>query len=441
MQPTAPALALPWGAPFLGVLLSIALLPMLAPRFWHRRMAAIMAGWVAALLVPWAAASGAPAAGRLAWHAILGEYLPFVTILLALYAAGGGVLVRGGPAGTPRGNTLMLAAGMVLGIVMGQAGAAMVTINPLLHANAHRRRKVHLVLFLIVLVANASGALTPLGNPPLYIGFLQGVPFLWPARHLIGPLAVLAALLLGAFYLIDRRLAATEPAPPRPARLRVRGWPNVVLILLTGAVVLAQNAVAIGDVTVLGEAVPAMRLAAVGGFLAVTAASIAVTPNSVRRGNDFTWAPMAEVALLFLAIFITIEPVLRMLEAGLSGPLAPVLRLTLDASGAPRPVAFFWLAGILSALLDNAPTYLVFFKIAHIDPAAMSLAQEAALAALSAGAVFFGGLTYIGNAPNMMVRGVAAHRGVRMPGFLGFLGLAATVLLPAFAVLTVLFFR
>jgi Na+/H+ antiporter NhaD/arsenite permease-like protein len=440
MQPTAP-LALPWAGPFLGVLASIAVLPMLASRLWHRRMAWVMGLWTAALLLPWAETFGAADAARLAWHAILVEYLPFVTLLLALYAAGGGVLVRGGPAGTPGGNTLMLGVGMALGVVMGQAGAAMVLVNPLLHANAHRRRKVHLPLFLIVLIANASGALTPLGNPPLYLGFLEGVPFFWPARHLVAPLAVLTGLLLLAFYLIDRRLAAAEPPTPAPARLHVRGWANAALILLTGAVVLAQNAVAAGDIAIMGETVPLMRLIAILAFLAITLASAATTPKAVRQGNDFTWAPMREVALLFLAIFVTIQPVLHMLEAGLSGPLGPVLRLTLTPDGAPRPAAFFWLAGILSAFLDNAPTYLVFFKIAQIDPAAMSAAQESALAALSAGAVFFGGLTYIGNAPNMMVRGVAAHRGVRMPSFLGFLCLSAALLLPAFAILTALFFH
>ncbi len=433
--------SLPWAAPFLGVLLSIALLPMLAPRLWHRRMASIAGLWVAALLVPWGATAGAAAAGRLAWNAVVVEYLPFVTILLALYAAGGGVLVRGGPAGTPRGNTLMLAAGMGLGVVMGQAGAAMVMVNPLLHANAHRRRKVHLPLFLIVLVANASGALTPLGNPPLYIGFLQGVPFLWPARHLLLPLLVLTALLLAAFYVLDRTLAAAEPPPPAPGRLHVRGWGNLLLILLTGGVVLAQNAVDAGAVELGGESIPLMRLIAVGAFVAVAVVSAAATPRAIRQGNDFTWGPMREIALLFLAIFVTIDPVLQMLEGGLSGPLAPILRLTLGPDGAPRPIVFFWLAGILSAFLDNAPTYLVFFNVAGINPAAMTAAQASALAALSAGAVFFGGLTYIGNAPNMMVRGVAAHRGVRMPGFLGFLAMAAALLLPVFAVLTALFFR
>ncbi len=432
---------LPWALPFLGVLAAIALLPMLAPRFWHRRMAWIAGFWIASLLAPEAALIGPGAAAAATWHALLLEYLPFITLLLGLYAAGGGVLVRGGFAGTPGGNTAMLAIGMVLGVIMGQAGAAMVVINPLLRANAHRRRKVHLTLFLIVLVANASGALTPLGNPPLYIGFLQGVPFFWTTRHLLAPLLVLSALLLAAFYVLDRQLAAHEPQGAAPERLRIRGWANVALIVVTGAAVLAQNAVAAGEVDLLGQRVAIMRLAAIGVFVAVALASAMITPKAVRHGNDFTWQPMQEIALLFLAIFITIEPVLRMLEAGLQGPLAPVLRLTLDAAGAPRPVAFFWLAGLLSAFLDNAPTYLVFFNLAGIDPSAMSERTVTVLAALSAGAVFFGGLTYIGNAPNMMVRGVAAHRGVRMPGFFGFMAMATGLLLPVFVVLTVLFFR
>ena len=455
MQPTAlaasvaispglsPDLApgLPWAAPFLGILTSIAIVPMLAPRFWHRRMAWVAAFWIAALLVPEWVMTGAGAAAADAWRSVLLEYLPFVTLLLALYAAGGGILVRGGATGTPAGNTAMLSAGVALGVVMGQAGAAMVVINPLLHANAHRRRKVHLPLFLIVLVANASGALTPLGNPPLYIGFLQGVPFFWPTNHLAAPWITLNLLLLAIFYFLDRRLAAEErPAPP-PVPLRVRGWFNAALILIAGAAVLAQDAVSAGEIDAFGQPVAVMRLAAVGVFLAVTVTSALITPKAVRQGNDFTWGPMIEVALLFLAIFITIEPVLQMLEAGLAGPFAPMLRATETPGGAPRPAAFFWLAGILSAFLDNAPTYLVFFKLAGINPAAISGAQEAALRALSAGAVFFGGLTYIGNAPNMMVRGVASHRGVRMPGFFGYSFLAALLMLPVFVLLTALFFR
>jgi len=445
MQPTEAASlgAIPgliWAAPFFGILLSIALLPVLAPRFWHRRMRWVSLFWIAALLVPLAITQGLSQAAELAWHSILTEYLPFITLLLALYAAGGGVLIRGGPAGTPSGNTLMLGAGMCLGIVMGQAGAAMVMINPLLHANAHRHRKVHLALFLIVLIANASGALTPLGNPPLYIGFLEGVPFFWTTRHLWAPLLILSAILLTAFYLLDSWLARTDPPRPKPERLRVRGWGNAVLILLTGATVLAEGMVPNHDISLIGQPISLIRLVAIGVFLAVTGLSAATTPLAIRQANDFTWAPMTEVAELFLAIFITIAPMLTMLHAGLDGPFAPVLRLTLDPAGHPRPVAYFWLAGILSAFLDNAPTYLVFFNLAGIHAPAITADQTRALAALSAGAVFFGGLTYIGNAPNMMVRGVAAHRGVRMPAFFTFMAMAACLMLPVFALLTVLFF-
>ena len=218
MQPTeALPPSLVWAAPFLGVLLSIAILPAIAPRFWHRHMASVSLFWIAVLLLPWAMVHGVDQAASLAWHAILIEYLPFATLLTALYVAGGGVLIRGGPAGTPAGNTMMLACGVALGVVMGQAGAAMVLINPLLHANAHRTRKVHLPLFLILLVANASGALTPLGNPPLYLGFLEGVPFFWTTRHLWQPLLTLSACMLVAFYLLDRVLARADPPSPQRA--------------------------------------------------------------------------------------------------------------------------------------------------------------------------------------------------------------------------------
>lgn len=438
MQPSPPALE--WGIPFLGMLASIALFPILAPRFWHRQMGSVAFAWSAVLLVQEAVIIGVRAAAAAAWHAVLVEYLPFVTLLLALYTAGGGVLLRGGTGGTPAGNVAMLVLGMVMGVVMGTTAATMVLIHPLLRANAHRRRKVHLVLFLIVLVANASGALTPLGNPPLYIGLLHGVPFFWPARHLILPLLVLAGLLLAAFYLIDRKLAAGEPPPPRPVPFRIRGWWNVGLIALVVLIVMLQSMGQPRDVVLLGQPVGIGRLAGITLFAIATLVSIRVTPRAVRQGNDFTWHPMAEVAMLFAAIFITIGPVIEMLQAGMAGPLAPLLRLALDAAGQPRPMAYFWLAGLLSAFLDNAPTYLVFLELAGLKPATMSGGDSVVLAAISAGAVFFGGLTYVGNAPNMMLRAIAAHRGVRMPGFFGFMLLSSALLLPVLAVVGVLFF-
>jgi Na+/H+ antiporter NhaD/arsenite permease-like protein len=438
MQSSAPALA--WGIPFAGLLASMAVFPVIAPRFWHRRMGGVAFAWSAALLAQQATVNGAAAAAAAVWHAVLIDYLPFVTLLLALYTLGGGVLLRGGPAGTAAGNTAMLALGMVMGVVMGTTGASMVLIHPLLRANAHRRRKVHLVLFLIVLVANASGALTPLGNPPLYIGLLHGVPFLWPARHLLAPLLVVIAALLTVFYLIDRRLAAGEPPAPKPERLRVRGWGNLALILVVIAVVLAQGFVPAGEIVLLGQPVDAVRLLGIAVLLAVTLVSVSFTPRAIRQANDFSWHPMAEVAMLFAAIFITIAPVVGMLEAGPDGPLAPLLRLSRDGEGQSLPLVYFWLTGMLSAFLDNAPTYLVFFELAGIRPAALSGAEGATLAAISAGAVFFGGLTYIGNAPNMMLRAIAAHRGVRMPGFFSFMLLASALLLPVLALVGLLFF-
>jgi len=432
--------SLPWGIPFLGTLLSIALLPMLAPRFWHRRMGAVALGWCLALVVPQALLMGPGVAADGIWHAVLIEYLPFVTLLLALYTAGGGILVRDGPGGTPLGNTGLLALGTLMAGLMGTTGAAMVLIHPLLRANAHRSRKVHLVVFFILLVANTGGATTPLGDPPLYIGFLRGVPFEWPLLHLFRVMVWVAVPLLAAFYLIDRHLARSDPPPPPAKPLHLRGWPNVALVVIVVFDVLGQGLFRLREVDLFGQHLGLERLIGMAVFLVVTAVSVRITPRAVRQANDFSWHPMEEIAKLFAAIFITIGPVSAALNAGFDGPLAGLLRATLDIDGNPIPWAYFWLTGVLSAFLDNAPTYLVFFELAEIDPANLAGAKQAILVAISSGAVFFGALTYIGNAPNLMVRSIAAHRGVRMPGFFGYLGWASALMLPLFALLTLRFF-
>ncbi len=418
------------GLPFLGLLLSIALLPGLAPRFWLRHMGWVSLGWSVALLLPEMVLAGPGAAWATAWHALLIDYLPFVTLLGALYIAAGGVLLRGGPRGTPFGNTATLAFGLALGLVMGPTGGAMVLIQPLLAANAHRRRKTHLVLFLIVLVANVSGALTPLGNPPLFVGLLRGVPLGWPLHHLLGPYLVLSLGLLAVFYALDRYLARDEPPAPPTGPPRVRGWGNAVLIAVLGLSVVEQG-LPLPSVGVLGQTIGLGRLAGIGVACAAGGLSLLITPRAVRQANDFSWHPMAEVAVLFAGIFVTLEPVSGLLRAGADGAMM---------QGAP-PSVYFWLTGLLSAFLDNAPTYLVFFDLAGIRPDRLNEAMNQTLTAISAGAVFFGGLTYIGNAPNLMLRAIAAHRGVRMPGFIGFMLRSAALLLPLFALLSVVFFR
>ena len=423
------------GLPFLGLLLSIALLPGLAPRFWLRRMGWVALGWSLVLVASITITDGPRAALTEVWRVLLIEYLPLVSLLGGLYTAAGGIRVRGGLAGTPTGNTAMLAAGMLAAPVMGTTGAAMVLIQPLLRANAHRQSKMHLMLFLIVLVGNIGGALSPLGDPPLLVGLLRGVPFFWPTRHLLGPYLVLSLALLGTFWVLDHWFARRDPPAPAPGPLRIDGWGNVALVFLLGLSVLAQELPS-PVVTLFGQPINAVRLAGIAVSAAVIALSLRITPHGIRRANDFTWHPMTEVAVLFAGIFVTLAPVSEMLRAGMEGPLAPLLHLTQDSAGQPIPLMYFWLTGLLSAFLDNAPTYLVFFDLAGIRPEA----PGETLVAISAGAVFFGGLTYIGNAPNLMLRAIAAHRGVRMPGFIGFMLMAATLLLPMFVLLSLIFF-
>ncbi|MCX7381484.1 MAG: sodium:proton antiporter [Alphaproteobacteria bacterium] len=433
MQPTpihgGPALA--EGLPFLLMLLSIALFPMFAPRFWHRHMGKVALFWSLASLVPLSITEGTVVALLGAWQAILGEYFPFVALLVAMYSVGGGILLEGGPWGTPRGNTVLMTIAIICGAIIGPVAVSMVLIHPLLRANAHRRDKVHLVVFFIVLVCNVSGVTTPLGNPPLYIGLLQGVPFDWPLRMLLLPGLVLTIPLLALFWWFDRRSAAKDPVPAARRRLHFRGIGNVALLALVFPV---------GPVQMPGAMVGGGQFSGAMLFLAVAAVAGRKTPLAIHQANMFTWEPMVEVAKLFAGIFVTIVPVLHMLEAGTAGPLAPLLRLTANAAGQPVPAVYFWFAGILSAFLDNAPTYLLFFRLAGGDPARLTGEWAPTLMAMSAGAVCFGALTYIGNAPNMMVRGVAAHRGVRMPGFFGYMAMACGLLLPGFVLLTVLFF-
>jgi Na+/H+ antiporter NhaD/arsenite permease-like protein len=425
-----------WGLPFVGMLLSIAVFPILAPRFWHNRMGLVALGWSLALLLPMAATAGIGTASFAVWHAAWAEFLPFVLLLLALFAAGGGILVRGGPSGTPLGNTSMLALGTVLAGVMGTTGAAMVLIHPLLRANAHRTRKLHIVIFFIVLVANIGGATTPLGDPPLYIGFLHGVPFFWPLHALLPPMLLVACPLLAIFYGMDRYFAVAELPSAARERFRLRGKFNIGLISVVVLTVLVQGVWRPGDVSLLGQEIGIERLAGMAVFAAVTLVSAAFTPRAVREGNDFNWHPMKEVGILFAALFLTIGPVMAMLDAGMDGPMAFLLRLTLTPQGDLHPIAMFWLSGMLSAFLDNAPTYLVFFHLAGGDAAQLTGPLHPVLTAISAGAVFFGALTYIGNAPNMMVRSIAAHRGVKMPGFFAYFGLASALLLPILALLS-----
>jgi Na+/H+ antiporter NhaD/arsenite permease-like protein len=439
-----------WGLPFAGILLSIALFPLIAPKFWHHHYGKIAAVWAVLFLAPFAMQFGVHAAVANTVHALLSEYIPFIVLLTALYVVAGGICVRGNLHGTPRLNTGILALGTLLASFMGTTGAAMLLIRPLLRANDNRRHVAHVVVFFIFLVANAGGALTPLGDPPLFLGFLKGVDFFWTMRNILPETIFMWVALLVLFYLVDRHyylnreeeLPIAQDPTPDSTGIRIEGKVNFVLLLAVIGLVLMSGLWKPGIVfDVMGTEVPLPALARDGLLIVVTVLSLVVTPRAARAGNEFNWEPILEVGKLFAGIFLTIIPVIAMLKAGTDGAFASVIRTVSDSNGQPIDSMYFWATGVLSSFLDNAPTYLVFFNTAGGDPATLMTRDAATLAAISAGAVFMGANTYIGNAPNLMVKAIAESRGVRMPSFFGYMAWSCAVLVPLFLVMTFIFFR
>jgi Na+/H+ antiporter NhaD/arsenite permease-like protein len=438
-------LSLVWAVPFIGILLSIALMPLFAAHLWHHHYGKIATGWAVLLLVPLAIVFGPAAAWDSFAHVMVLEYVPFIALLLALYTAGGGVLLKGSLVGTPTVNTALMAVGTVLASLMGTTGAAMLLIRPVLRANAFRRQKTHTFVFFIFLVANIGGSLTPVGDPPLYLGFLRGVSFFWPTTHLFSEFLFCAVILLALYWLLDTWAWSREkPVPPPEERkqpLAIEGWQNVALVGATVAVVIAMGYVKLGEIHILGQHMAAERAAGILLFLAITGASVALTPAALRESNGFAWGAILEVAKLFAAIFVCMAPVLAILQAGQGGAAAGLVALTSDAAGNPIPWVYFWLTGALSSFLDNAPTYIVFFELAGGNPAHLMTQGALTLAAISCGAVFMGANSYIGNAPNFMVKAIVEENGVRMPSFFGYCAWAAVFLLPLFVLVTLIFFR
>jgi Na+/H+ antiporter NhaD/arsenite permease-like protein len=441
------ALSTWWILPFAGVLLSIAILPLATPSLWHHHYGKITALWSLAALVPLVAVFGFSATARQVWHTAVSEYMPFIILLVALYTVTGGIHIKGNLHGSPAVNTGFLATGSVLASVMGTTGAAMLLIRPLLRANDARAHNKHVVIFFIFLVANIGGSLTPLGDPPLFLGFLKGVDFFWVTRALILPMALATVILLAVFFAIDtwlyRQANEKRPDPTPDSPIRIEGWFNLAVLLPAILAVVLVSGVWNPGITyeVYGTTFELQGLTRDAGLVAVILLSWLFTPRSLRRAHHFEWGPMVEVAKLFAGIFVTIIPAIAILRAGHEGAMAPLLSMVTAADGQPSNVAYFWATGALSSFLDNAPTYLVFFNLAGGDPQALMGPLAQTLAAISAGAVFMGANTYIGNAPNFMVKAVAEARGVRMPSFGGYMVWSGLILLPLFALITVVFFR
>jgi Na+/H+ antiporter NhaD/arsenite permease-like protein len=433
-----------WVLPFAGMLLSIALFPLFAPHFWERHFGKVAAFWALAFLLPAASLLGPAPTLYSAVHTLVEEYVPFIILLLALFTIAGGIALTGSLTGTPLVNLAFLASGAGLASLMGTTGAAMLLIRPLIRALASRRHKSHSVIFFIFLVANAGGSLTPLGDPPLFLGFLKGVDFTWTLRHIWPETLFLCASLLAIYYLVDRRLYIREGRPRGDGeeRLGLQGTHNFILLgLVAGLVLYSGVAEPGGHIRVWGETrIPYPNLVKDAGLLALALASLLLTPRAVRALNHFTWGPILEVAKLFLGIFLTMIPAIAILRAGEDGSLRALIALVSTDLGEPDDVAYFWLTGLLSSFLDNAPTYLVFFNTAGGDAARLMEALPGTLAAISCGAVFMGANTYIGNAPNFLVRSIAEERGVRMPSFFGYMLWSCGILVPLFVLMTFLFF-
>jgi len=438
--------------PFAALLGAIALFPLIrrTSHWWeHNKSKFLVAASLGAVTLAYYAfaygegvfdhgthavsAPGLPAAAAVFRNAIFAEYIPFMTLLFSLYVISGGILIEGRLVGRPGLNASIFAIGAVIANFIGTTGAAMLLIRPVLKANAARKHIVHTIVFFIFVVCNTGGCLLPIGDPPLFLGYLRGVPFAW-TLNLLPMWALTNAALVAVYYVWDRfRFLDEDPQALAltngdPQRFAIRGASN--FLWLAGVI----TAVA---VLVPGKEVPGTSWAAPEHFrevvmLSLAGLSLILTSTHVRRGNHFNYGAIVEVAALFVGIFICMQAPIQILNTHGS------------ALGLSRPWQFFWATGTLSSFLDNAPTYVVFFETARSMNMAGNLVQPVGvefhtLVAISLGSVFMGAMTYIGNGPNFMVKAIAEANNVRMPSFFGYMAYSVLVLVPTFAAVTALF--
>lgn len=438
-------LGLAWAIPFAGILLSIALFPLFLPHFWHKNFGKVAVFWALCCAVPLCAFIGLAEGSAAIIHILLVDYVPFLIFVGSLFIVAGGIHVRGSFVGRPIVNTGFLALGAVLANFMGTTGAAMLLIRPLIQANEARKRKLQTFVFFIFLVANVGGSLTPLGDPPLFLGFLKGVSFFWTTEHLIVPWLVTCGILLAVYFLIDsiqfkRDVADGFKTPDEKKAFGIDGRINIIfLAVIVGAVLMSGNWKSGVEVEFLGVHFALESIVRDVIFILTAICSIMLTAKSTREANHFTWDPILEVGKLFFGIFVCIVPVLEMLRAGDHGAFAPLVALVTNADGSFNNTVYFWLTGILSAFLDNAPTYLAFFNLAGGDPAYLMTEGAQTLMAISMGSVFMGAVSYIGNAPNFMTVAICQERGVKMPSFFGYMLWSVSILFPTFFIMDMIF--
>ena len=436
---------LAWGLPFIGLLLTIAAAPLAVPGLWSRHYGKLVAFWALAFVAPDALIEGAGAASRRLLDMALNTYLPFVLLLGALFVITGGLRIRGAPHGTPGVNTALLAISTAVSSCIGTPGASMLMLRPLVRANRHRARAGHVYVFFIFLVCNIGGALTPLGNPPLFLGYLRGVPFFWPVTHLFAPTAALVAAVLAVFYAVDRVIYRLHPKSgeilPEIEKLSVDGGVNLLLLLGAALAMMLRSFWSwTGALDLYGVRWSFDDILADALFILLGALSLKLTHKATRQENAFVWTPIVEISILFAAIFVALIPVDAIMAAGQAGPGHALFNAMFDA-GRPVVPLFYLLPGLLSAVLDNAPAYLVFFGLAGDDARLLTGPLALTLAAISAGASYFGAMTYIGNAPNLMVKSIVESYGVKMPNFFAYMAWSCLCLLPLLLAVMAGFFR
>ena len=438
--------------PFAGLLLCVALFPLVNPEWWEKNQPIVVAICSIAFIIPYAVIYGVHACSETILECIIGDYVTFIILLLGLFCVSGNISLEGDFAGSPRVNTAILAMGALLASCIGTTGASMVLIRPLIKMNSWRTRKTHIMVFFIFLVSNMGGCLTPIGDPPLLMGFMRGVPFAWSLR--LFPVLIFNLIFeLTAFYLLDRLMYRMDiakglmPDISKPGTtVKLNGSHNIIfLIMIVAAVVLSgllpgldafKNADGtvkgihiLGEVTFTWPAIIEIIIILIAAFLSYRTSS-----NDIRKANHFSWGPIKEVAVLFIGIFITMQPALMILKAK-----GPELDIT-------HPWQMFWTTGALSSFLDNTPTYLVFLTTAGTLGFTEGIVTTVGtipvkmLMAISCGAVFMGAGTYIGNAPNFMVKSIASENGIKMPSFFGYIGWSLCCLIPVFILDTLVFF-
>lgn len=432
--------------PFIGMLLSIAIFPLIAGKWWEKKKQYIVILWSLLFLIPFAVKYSAGVMGETLLDIVLNDYMTFIILLFGLFCVSGNIAIKGNFSGAPKVNVILLLIGTLLSSWIGTTGASMIMIRPIMRANAWRKRKVQIIVFFIFLVSNIGGCLTPVGDPPLLMGFMRGVPFFW-SLHLLPVFILNTAILLVVFFFLDRRAyrkdIAEGHAPELTAEktnVRIEGIHNIIFIVMIVVAVILSGALSslplfekgvslTENINLSTASVIEVAIILLAAFL-----SMKTTKKDVRIENQFSWAAIQEVAILFIGIFITMEPALLFLEAH-------------GASlGLQHPWQMFWAAGALSSFLDNTPTYLVFLTTAGTLGAATGITTSVGtiapvmLKAISCGAVCMGANTYIGNAPNFMVRSMAEEGGVRMPSFFGYMAWSGSILIPVFFIDMLVFF-